>query len=364
MAEITPGDEILVTRWPWVLGVAALAALLFYLLHPILTPFVLGALLGYFGDPLVDLLERWRVNRTLGVVLVFLVFTLGMVLVALFTLPRLAEQLDALITKLPGIYEWLGNVALPWLRETLNLPDTALPTLEWGKGQLAENWQSLGKWLANTGKQVTGSGMGILAGLANLALVPVVAFYLMRDWDLLMAKFRGLLPLDWQAGVSEVAVEADEVIGAFFRGQLIVMVALGVIYGTGLWLVGVQLAVALGVIAGLASIVPYLGFVVGISASLIAAYAQVQDWTLLLWVFLVFAIGQVLESMVLTPVLVGDRIGLHPVAVIFALMAGAQLAGFVGVLVALPVAAVIMVFLRHGLHYYHSSNIYSGGNSE
>ncbi len=154
--------------------------------------------------------------------------------------------------------------------------------------------------------------------------------------------------------------EADEVVGSFLRGQFVVMCALGAIYGFGLWLVGLQLALLLGVIAGLASLVPYLGFMVGILASSIAAYAQFQDWTVLLWVGLVFGVGQAIESMVLTPVLVGDRIGLHPVAVIFALMAGGQLGGFVGVVVALPVAAVIMVFVRHAVVHYRASDIYGG----
>ena len=138
------------------------------------------------------------------------------------------------------------------------------------------------------------------------------------------------------------------------------MCSLAVIYSTGLWLVGLQLALLLGVTAGLASIVPYLGFMVGIVASCIAAYFQFQDWTVLLWVGLVFGFGQMIESMVLTPVLVGDRIGLHPVAVIFALMAGGQLAGFVGVLLALPVAAVIMVFIRHAVDHYRASDLYQG----
>ncbi len=154
--------------------------------------------------------------------------------------------------------------------------------------------------------------------------------------------------------------EADEVLSAFLRGQFLVMCSLGVIYSTGLWLVGVQFALVLGVVAGLASIVPYLGFVVGILASCVLAYVQFQEWTILLWVALVFGVGQVLESVLLTPVLVGDRIGLHPVAVIFALMAGGQIAGFVGVLVALPVSAVIMVFVRHAMAYYRASQLYSG----
>jgi predicted PurR-regulated permease PerM len=169
-----------------------------------------------------------------------------------------------------------------------------------------------------------------------------------------------MVPVSWQESTAELVRESDEVVGAFLRGQFVVMCSLAVIYSTGLWLVGLQLALLLGVMAGLASIVPYLGFVVGISASFIAAYFQFQDWTVLLWVALVFVVGQMIESMVLTPVLVGDRIGLHPVAVIFALMAGGQLAGFVGVVLALPVAAVIMVFARHAVAHYRASNLYHG----
>ena len=218
----------------------------------------------------------------------------------------------------------------------------------------------MGKFTAQSLKRITGSGANLLLSLANLALVPVVAFYLMRDWNLLLDKALAIVPLSWQKRTSELAGEADEVVGAFLRGQFLVMCALGAIYSAGLWLVGLQLAMLLGLIAGLSSIVPYLGFMVGIVASLIAAYAQFNDWTMLLWVVLVFGVGQAVESMLLTPILVGDRIGLHPVAVIFVLMAGAQVAGFVGVVLALPVGAVIMVFLRHALQYYRSSELYGG----
>jgi predicted PurR-regulated permease PerM len=218
----------------------------------------------------------------------------------------------------------------------------------------------VGKFTAQSLKRITGSGANLLLSLANLALVPVVAFYLMRDWNLLLDKALGIIPLSWQQRTSELAGEADEVVGAFLRGQFLVMCALGAIYSAGLWLVGLQLAMLLGLIAGLSSIVPYLGFMVGIVASLIAAYAQFNDWTMLLWVVLVFGVGQAVESMLLTPILVGDRIGLHPVAVIFVLMAGAQVAGFVGVVLALPVGAVIMVFLRHALQQYRSSELYGG----
>ena len=361
MAELDPEDGAppAVNRWPLVLAVLLVGGLFLYLIEPILMPFVVGGLIGYLGDPLVDTLERKGVNRTLGVVVVFLIISALILAAMLFAVPKLIEQIDILVQKIPLIYQWFTEQVVPWLQQRLSLPASKLPAVDWS-GQLADNLDSLGKMTAKTIRQLTGSGMSILAGLANLALVPVVAFYLMRDWDVLVNKALDMFPLAWQDRVAYMVGEADEVVGAFLRGQFVVMCALGVLYGTGLWLVGVQLALLLGVIAGLASIVPYLGFMVGILASSIAAYAQFQDWTILLWVGLVFGIGQMIESMVLTPVLVGDRIGLHPVAVIFALMAGGQLAGFVGVVMALPVAAVIMVFVRHALVEYRASDLYSG----
>lgn len=357
MDELDPLQKISVYRWPIAVALLLLLALFLYLLNPILTPFVLGGLIGYLGDPLVDRLERRGVQRGLGVSLVFLLFTLFVMLAVLFALPVLVHQLDALVTKIPDIYRWLTQDLVPWVQQRFDLPDRQLPQIDWS-GQLADNWQSVGKFTAQSLKALSGSGAGILLWLANLALVPVVAFYLMRDWDVLARKALDLLPVDWQDKAAELVTESDEVVGAFLRGQFLVMCSLGVIYSVGLWLVGLQLAMLLGTLAGLASIVPYLGFIVGIIASLIAAYAQFHDWTMLLWVALVFGVGQALESMLLTPVMVGDRIGLHPVAVIFALMAGGQIAGFVGVVIALPVAAVIMVFLRHAMHHYRSSDLY------
>jgi len=368
VAEVTPpgNNGMAVNRWPLLLAAIILACTVFYFLQPILLPFVLGALIAYLGDPLVDMLERRRLNRTLGVVLVFFLICSIFVVSLLFIVPMLLEQLDTLIRKIPIFYHWATGVAGPWLQERLGLPPGTPPLLDWSS-QLTDNWQSLGKMAAQTMKKVTGSGASILIGLANLALVPVVAFYLMRDWDILVGKMFRMVPMAWQDRTALMVGEADEVVGAFLRGQFIVMCALGVIYGTGLWILGLQLALLLGLIAGLASLVPYLGFAVGIVASLFAAYTQFHDWSMLLWVVVVFGVGQAVESMVLTPVLVGDRIGLHPVAVIFALLAGGQLAGFVGVVVALPVAAVITVFARHGVDHYRASDLYSneaGGDSE
>lgn len=360
MAELDkPVVDIPIRRWPLVLTVFGVACVFFYLLQPILLPFVLGAVIGYFGDPLVDRIEDRGGSRTLGVVLVFLAFGLVLLVATLFALPMLLQQLDILIQKIPAFYAWLRDSALPWVQSRVNIPSSRLPEIDWS-GQLLENWQSLGKVTANAVGQITGSGLGMLLWLTNIVLVPVVAFYFMRDWDKMVRKLLELLPKAWQGGTRTLAVEADEVLGAFLRGQFVVMCALGVLYSVGLWIVGVQAALLLGLLAGLASIVPYLGFVVGITASMIVAYVQFQEFSILLWVLLVFGVGQLVESLFLTPVLVGDRIGLHPVAVIFALMTGGQLAGFLGVLVALPVSAVVMVFVRHAIARYRDSNLYGG----
>ncbi|MEH6473635.1 MAG: AI-2E family transporter, partial [Halopseudomonas sp.] len=192
-------------------------------------------------------------------------------------------------------------------------------------------------------------------------LIPVVAFYLLRDWDRMVAQVGALLPRSIEPHVNRWASECDEVLGAFIKGQLLVMLCLGAFYAIGLGLVGLDLALILGVVAGLASIVPYMGFIIGIGASLIAAMLQFNELYYLLLVGLVFGAGQVLEAVVLTPVLVGDKIGLHPVAVIFAIMAGGQLFGFTGVLLALPVAAVVMVLLRHLHQGYRDSELYHAG---
>lgn len=359
MAELEPDQNSVISRWPLALVAIFALGLLLYLLQPILLPFVLGALIAYLGDPLVDVLERRRVNRTLGVIIVFVLFTTVSVAVIGLALPMLLQQLDLLLQKIPAVYQWLRQALIPWVQQQLGVYAVNLPQIDWS-GELADNWESLGKVTAQTIRKLTGSGAGLLLILANLALVPVVAFYLMRDWDVLVGRALRMLPVAWQDNTSHMVREADEVVGAFIRGQFLVMCSLAAIYSVGLWMVGLQLAFLLGLIAGSASIVPYLGFMVGIIASCIAAYAQFHEWGMLLWVVLVFGIGQALESMVLTPVLVGDRIGLHPVAVIFVLMAGGQIGGVVGVLAALPVAAVLMVFLRHALAHYRASDLYGG----
>jgi predicted PurR-regulated permease PerM len=341
-----------------------LAGLLFtgyliYLLQPILMPFLVGAGLAYLGDPLADRLERVGLGRTLAVSIVFAALTLVFVLLILLLIPLLGRQLAELAARLPEIVHWVESRALPWLEASFGI-DLSAYRLQDFRTRITENWEAAGGVVKLVLSRTTSSGIALLAMLANLALIPVVAFYLLRDWDVILAKVYQILPRRHAPTIVALARDCDSVLSAFLRGQLLVMLALGAIYSLGLWVVGLKLALLIGMIAGLASIVPYLGFAIGIIAASVAALFQFQDWQHLLLVWLVFAIGQLLEGSVLTPYLVGDRIGLHPVAVIFAVLAGGQLFGFTGILLALPAAAVVMVLLRHARDRYLMSSLYSG----
>ena len=345
------------------LAVLALMLLLVYHLRPILAPFLMGALIAYLGDPLTDRLEDLGCSRGLAAVMVFILIGLILLASLLLMVPLLAHQLDVLVRNLPALSQWVTETAQPWLQVHLGLPEQSQPGQR-VRETLAENWQSVGKIVANVIRYITGSGINFLILMGNLVLIPVVAFYLLRDWDKLMPRLLHLLPLHWQDKAMSLAVESDEVIGAFLRGQFLVMLALGFIYSAGLWLVGLDLAILIGSLAGLASVVPYLGAAVGIIAATVATVIQFQGWDMMPWVGLVFVVGQSIEGYVLTPMLVGDRIGLHPVAVIFAILACGQLAGFIGILLALPIAAVVMVFLRHIHEYYTDSDFYAGVEQE
>lgn len=343
-------------KWLLFSGLIAVGFLI-YLLAPVLTPFLVAALLSYLFDPLVDRMEAKGLPRIAAVCIVFLLLILIIVIALLVLVPALENQIRAMITRVPDYLDRLQTSVIPWLRDSLGL-DVELLDGEALRQALQEHWSKFGNLARTVLAWVSESGLALVAWLANLVLIPVVTFYLLRDWDILMGKLRVLVPRQWESGLVRLAGEADTVLGAFLRGQLLVMLSLAFIYSLGLWLVGLELALIIGLIAGLVSFVPYLGFILGIVLAGIAALMQFHDVIHLLYVAIVFGIGQALEGMLLTPMLVGDKIGLHPVAVIFAVMAGAQLFGFVGVLLALPVAAVIMVLLRELHRQYRRSQIY------
>ena len=346
-------------RW---LAVAAVVVWLLLLLGPILTPFVLGALLGWLGDPLADRMQRRGLSRNLAVAIVYGAMVLVIVVALLILVPLLERQIVTLINAAPEYRDWILQTALPWVEGKTGLDlvgwlDSERVT-EWVK----THWAQAGGFAAAVFGYVSRSGVAMLAWVANIVLLPILTFYFLRDWDLLVARVGSLIPRDHLGTVSRLARESNDVLGAFLRGQFLVMLALGAIYAIGLQLVGLKLGILIGVIAGLISFIPYLGATTGVVLAVVAALVQAQgfDLQLLLMVGSVFVVGQLLESYVLTPRIVGDKIGLHPMAVIFAIMAGGQLFGFVGMLLALPVAAVANVMLRFASERYRQSDLYTG----
>lgn len=346
-------------KWLVVVGCVAVIALL-YLLGPVLTPFVVAAGLAYLADPAADWLERKGLSRTWATVLVFGVLLGAIVIAVIVLVPLLQQQIATVAAKVPEYLDWLQNRALPWAQRQLGLPASWSFDLTTIKETVVEHWQQVGGVAAGVLGSVTRSGVALFVGLANLLLIPLVTFYLLRDWDRLIAYIRRLLPRRHAVLAVRLARDCDTALAGFIRGQLAVMLALATVYTVGLWLVGLDLALLIGLFAGLVSFVPYLGFIVGILFATIAAAMQFQDLFHLLLVFAVFGVGQLLESFIFTPLLVGDRIGLHPVTVIFAVMAGGQLFGFVGVLLALPVAAVAGVLVRYARERYLASALYAG----
>lgn len=292
----------------------------------------------------------------------FVLLSALLLILLLFLVPMIGRQLVSLYELTPQLMDWLQGTVLPWLQARLGL-SAGPSSVDGMKKMVSENLGETTGIVQVVLSKVTESSMALLGWLVNLLLIPVVTFYLLRDWDILVAKMRGLLPREHEALTVKLIADCHEVLGAFMRGQLLVMLALGVVYALGLMLLGLELGLLIGLLAGLASLVPYMGFIVGIGAALIAGLFQFGlDPYVLIGIVAVFGIGQALESMLLTPLLVGDRIGLHPVAVIFAILAGGQLFGFIGVLLALPVAAVIMVLLRYAYQQYQKSNMYSGSS--
>ncbi len=344
-------------KWFLLLGLAACGWLV-YLLSPILMPFVAGATLAYLSDPLADYLEQLGLRRTAAVLVVFLALAVVLGVSLVLLIPALESQIDRLIDNLPPLLRWIRSTVLPWLQSRFGV-SLHLRSLEDIADLVSKHWDGAGGAASYILASISRSGAVLVAWIANLFLIPVVTFYLLRDWDTLVAHLHELLPRRYVATVSKLVQEADSVLSAFMRGQLTVMLGLTAIYCTGLWVAGLDLAFLIGLLAGMVSFIPYAGALVGIASASVAALVQFGDVWSLLPVLAVFAVGQAMEGIFLTPWLVGDRIGLHPVAVIFSVLAGGQLFGFLGVLLALPVASVVMVLIRHVHDLYKDSAFYA-----
>ena len=338
------------------LALSAALALLLWLLAPVLMPFVLAAVLAYALHPLVEKLAARRVPRWLGAgvaVATLMLLALGVVLLIV---PVITKQVPLLKEQVPLLLERMNDTLVPLAaRFGLDVGVDVEQVRVWLRGLVSGHEQEL---LQGVLASLRIGGSAFAAVLGNLVLTPMVAYYLLLDWAGLVQRFKGLIPPRWRDATDSFLHETDEVLGQYLHGQLLVMAALALFYTVGLALAGLKLALPIGVFTGLAVFVPYLGFGLGLIMALLAALLQFQSMTGVLAVAAVYAVGQVAESLYLTPRLLGERIGLHPIAVIFALMAFGHLFGFVGVLIALPVSAVLLVALRRAKSAYLASDLY------
>jgi len=332
-------------------------ALLLYLLGPILTPFVAAGILAYICNPLVQRLSIHKIPRTLAVALVMGGLLLLFGLLLLIMLPLLEKEIGLFVARLPDWIEAARSHLLPQLQQWFGV------SVEWDsqalKNLLLSHWQSAGGIAGKLLPWLGSSGGAIVAMLVNLLLIPLAMFYLLRDWNVLVARLDELIPRHWHAKVREIAGEVDGVLAEFLRGQISVMLLMSLYYVVALWFAGLEFALPIGILAGMLVFVPYLGMILGLSLATLAAVMQFPDFGGVLWVWVAFGAGQLLEGMAVTPWLVGDRIGLHPLAVIFALLAFGQLFGFFGLLLALPLSAILLVALRHGKAWYLASEMYN-----
>ncbi len=339
----------------WI-GLLLALILSLWIFRGILLPFVVGAALAYLLNPLVNQLQRWRFNRVWATVVVLLSVLTVVVSLFFMVVPLIGQQIIGLIQRLPGYVGDLQELAVTWSPE-INawLGPERTEQLQASLNDLAR--QALA-FIATLPAELVNIGLTGVAVVGFTVLAPVVAFYLLLDWDALMGRGRSLVPPRWRESVQGFLNETDDVLGRYLRGQLMVMGILAVFYSVGLALVGLNLALPIGVFTGLATFVPFLGFGVGLVLALLAALLEFQSFTGVALVFGVYMLGQLVESYWLTPRLVGEAIGLHPISVIFALLAFGHLFGFVGVLIALPASAVLLVALRRLKRQYMASDLY------
>lgn len=317
-----------------------LTATLLYFLSSVLTPFLFGALLAYLFTPAVKRLDSYGLPHLVSVISVFVFLIVIILLFLLMLVPLIEKQIVMMSAFYPQIIAWLDVRLSPWIDEYLNL-DTL-------KSSISFTLSKSG-WLLGAVMQ---SGHTIISLVVDIVLTPVVTFYFIRDWDVIIANVRNFIPKENRDTCVKIANSCDDVLSAFFRGQLMVMICLALIYGAGLTLMGLQVGFIIGFIGGMLSIVPYLGSLFVLLMASMTALVQFGSVNPLVWVLCVFIVGQTIEGYVLTPYFVGNRIGLHPVFVIFAVMSGGVLFGAVGILLALPASAVIKVLLGYARRRY------------
>lgn len=349
----TPAQRLQAALW---IGLALGALWLLYLLGPILTPFLLAGILAYVANPLVDRLQALRLPRVLAALAVILLLVAAVAGLVLIMIPLLTDEAAVLADRLPEALTLANRQLLPWLHSNFGINWHFDPVAL--KKLAANNMDSVQTIAQHVLQSLKIGGMAVFGLLVNLLLAPVVMFYLLMDWHALLRRVENALPRPWHDRIVAMAGDVDAVLSQFLRGQLSVMVILALYYSGALWLADLPSALAIGILTGFLIFVPYLGFATGFVLALLVAVLQFDGWSPIVAVLAVFGIGQLLEGFILTPFLVGERIGLHPLAVVFALMAFGQLFGFLGLLIALPAAAMLLVGLRHLKGGYLASAFY------
>ena len=337
------------------LGIAAASVALLYVLGPVVTPFFLAAILAYVGQPLVLRMSR-RMPRTAAVILALLLEALALVIMVFTVLPLLLRELSMAIEKTPAFLVHLNATLAPWITAKTGFAVNLDPdVLKVQMGEMIKTTEGLGGKLLNSLRL---GGLGLVGLLANLVLVPVVQFYLMRDWEEMQRRITRLIPPGRRKAVGNFIAEADEALGQYLHGQILVILVMAAFYTIALWFTGLEFFLPIGIITGVLVFVPYLGSITGLMLAMLAALMQFSEWTGVAWVLVVFVIGQLMEGYIVVPKLVGERIGLHPLAVIFALLAFGEVFGFLGLLLALPASAVLLVALRKVKAHYLTSDLY------
>ena len=345
----------------WLIGLAATLVLL-WLLRGVLLPFVAGMAIAYFLDPVVRRFGRLGASRTVAALVIELVFFLLVGLALVVLVPLIEDQVVHFVQKLPAYAQALLRRAEPvWRTATAYLSAKDLERLSAAASDYAG---TVVGWLGRFFTEVVSGSLMVVNVVMLVFVTPVVAFYLLRDWPVITAKVDVWLPRSHAQVIRQQLQAIDTILAGFVRGQALVCLALGTFYGLGLSLVGLDLGLVVGFGAGIFSFIPYLGTISGFVIGVGLALAQSQDWSLAAMVAGVFLVGNLLEGNVLAPKLVGEKIGLHPGWVIFALLSGGALFGFLGILLALPVAAVVGVLTRFALAGYMDSPIYSGDPPE
>ena len=349
-----------------IIGGLALFLWILYLLKPVVIPFIIAFFIAYLFSPLVDRLQKIGLPRWLSIGTVFIGIGVAVTMAFWYIVPLIWKQLVIARDSIPVGINWINSTFLPWVSNTFNVEQMEIDTNHMSTivmDYIQTNYST--DSLQAMALRVAQSGLNFIQVGGTVVLIPIIAFYFLLDWRRMLDSLRRLIPRPYEKTTLEIATECHSVLGAFVKGQFLVMILLGIVYAVGLQLIGLDVGLIIGMIAGLASIIPYLGFAVGIVTAVIATLLQFGvDWMQLALVLVVFMIGQGVEGYVLQPFLLGDKIGLSPVAVVFAVLAGAQLAGFLGMLIDLPVAAVIVVLLRHARDSYEKSQLYGSRSVE